>query len=137
MCYGRGDEDPSLPAPGSWLLYPCLSSPRWPPQGPQLCRVQHHGHTGTSSTTTSTILKEDFDFSNTYTVKNLKQKYNCCRTARLPVTRSWRLWTERCLPTPARTQTASTAAPAGAAAEVSILKEHSRSFTVPGDGRTS
>ena len=34
------------------------------------------------------------------------------------MTRSWRLWTERCLPTPARTQTASTAAPAGAAAEV-------------------
>ena len=55
MCYGRGDEDPSLPAPGScsWLLYPCLSSPRWQPQGPQLCRVQHHGHTGASSFTTT------------------------------------------------------------------------------------
>ena len=38
--------------PRSWLLYPCLSSPRWQPQGPQLCRVQHHGHTGASSFTT-------------------------------------------------------------------------------------
>ena len=124
MCYGRGVMRIAAvpaPAPGS-----CIRVSR-------LLGGRHRDLSCAESSTMDTQVRPPPELL-LYAIWNVKLKYNCCRNARLPATRIWRLWTERCLPTPARTPTASTAAPAGVAAEVSKLKKHSPLLFVPEKG---